>query len=257
MRFLLYWAVFGLCLLSVPAFAQEATTKRILLVGNSYTYSNDMPGVLQKMLNSSKNKGVTYIVDNITEGGAKIKTHLEHGSVMHHLQENHYDVVVLQEQSTTIFYSNERVESEAAFANLTAQIESQGAKAMVLSTWPRKAGDPFYTSQQFINFAPPKGPDAMAIALEDYYRGVSQGLGITLVPVLTVWQKIVKNNPTIDLYSSDGTHPSVTGSYLTAVMIFAAVTGAVPDDTIWAPGEIDYKDRRAVIRTARDVMVGG
>ncbi len=87
---------------------------------------------------------------------------------------------------------------------------------------------------------------------------------VVLVPVGPAWEKIRQEQPQIQLYASDGVHPSAEGVYLSACVIYASLSGNSPvglaiftsvgDDH---PQEIVTLDRKMVLllqQTAWDVI---
>jgi len=74
---------------------------KVLFVGNSYTYFNDMPKIFE---NLALENGKRISVDSVTKGGRKLYQNLEpqdeyHQKIVDLCKENAYDVLILQEQS--------------------------------------------------------------------------------------------------------------------------------------------------------------
>lgn len=51
---------------------------------------------------------------------------------------------------------------------------------------------------------------------------------LAMIPVAPVWEMVLKEHPEIQLYASDGLHPSAEGVYLTACVFYSAITGNSP-----------------------------
>jgi lysophospholipase L1-like esterase len=51
---------------------------------------------------------------------------------------------------------------------------------------------------------------------------------LAIIPVAPAWELVIKENPEIQLYASDGIHPSAEGVYLTACVFYSAITGNSP-----------------------------
>ena len=77
----------------------EAGTVRILFVGNSYTYVNELPDVLRAMA-SSADPPVTIETEKCTGGGTTLERHWADEKLHKRIAAGRWDVVVLQEQST-------------------------------------------------------------------------------------------------------------------------------------------------------------
>ena len=53
----------------------------------------------------------------------------------------------------------------------------------------------------------------------------------TVSPVGAAWKYVRDNHPSIDLYTSDGSHPSIFGSYLAACVHYATIYRTSPIGT--------------------------
>lgn len=51
---------------------------------------------------------------------------------------------------------------------------------------------------------------------------------LTLIPVAPAWELVKREHPEIQLYASDGLHPSAEGVYLTACVVYSSITGKSP-----------------------------
>jgi len=211
---------------AAPAAAQQARdTIDVLYVGNSYIYFNNLPGLVEgisKELTGPVVRGTAH-----THGGATLRAHLED----RHLtaifsqgpaRQRHWDWVVLQEQSTLgrIERPGELGRPEAfyeATRELTPMISAVGAKAALYMTWAKQA------------FPMQSG------TLSRVYRSIGAELGLPVAAVGEAWAEVLRARPDLSLYTSDGSHPNATGSYLAACVIYATLTGRSP---LGAPREI-------------------
>ncbi len=218
-----------------------AEDRHILFVGNSYTFFNDMPQFLLKMLNSGGED--TYHADLIVRNGGKLADYDREGLVSSALSKRNYNFVVFQENSTTIFYTNERVASEAAFKSLILDARQNGAGVLVVNTWARKAGNPFYAGM-YANFMNPHDPRGMTKILYAFTKTITDQNKATLIPVGPYWWLMQQKKPDFDLYHSDGSHPNKLGSYLYAALLFREITGQPPSEPqseLWSLSK-DYID---------------
>lgn len=236
---LLVLALISVLLSLSPACADNLPIKKILFVGNSYTGQNDMPYMVQKILNSNLDKQYGYVTGQIIQGGKKLSDQVKSGEMVEALRQDKYDVVFLQEQSTTLFYSNERPLSAEAFTQLIDEIRKHGAEPVIWSTWPRKPGNEFYQPAGFKNLKTPKDFLDMAFMIDEFSRSISKQTGAAYVPVGGYWAGLMQTSPDLDLYEPDGSHPNVKGSYLAALLIARRLSGSAPQADAWAPAEID------------------
>ena len=70
---------------------------RLLFIGNSYTYYNDLPQMVYEIAKTQKKK---LAVRSITKGGERLRGHLKNEKLRKALTEEKWDFVVLQEQSS-------------------------------------------------------------------------------------------------------------------------------------------------------------
>ncbi len=207
--------VFALLFVYGGVYAREETAQsqpvRVLFIGNSYTYFNNLPEILAKLGDAGRQVKVETRM--IAPGGWRLKDHLEKGEAPVALQEGTWDYVVLQEQSTlgyNLFVEGKpRVSSTAIFEpsalKWAAEIRKAGAKPVFFLTWARKAS-----------------PEDQA-ALDHAYMHVARASGSLVAPVGIAWEQVRRDHPEIELYSGDGSHPSPAGTYLAACVFYAAV----------------------------------
>lgn len=70
---------------------------RVLWVGNSFTYFNDLPAMVQKIASTQK---VKLSCTRFLKGGERFSGHLKNKELLRALAGGGWDYVVLQEQST-------------------------------------------------------------------------------------------------------------------------------------------------------------
>ncbi|MEM5344412.1 SGNH/GDSL hydrolase family protein [Paraburkholderia azotifigens] len=183
---------------------------RVLFVGNSYTTRNDMPTMLASLLEASF-PGTQVKAEVIAFGGASLAAHWNRGEVQKRLTAQKWNAVVLQDQSTRALRALKSMQEHVR--RFVDTIQVTGAKPYLYMTWARK-NDP--ASQANIVTA---------------FRGLAEATGARIIPVGLAWDQFQRLRPEIDLYESDGSHPSVIGSYLAActhLFSFADIE-AVPD----------------------------
>ena len=207
----------------------------ILMLGNSYTSTNSLAVRLDSILTDS---GEDAVVTSLTSGGLKLNEHAERADTPGHswnasLQQQH-DYVILQDQSQVPGLSTETEywqESLQGLEYLNQRIESQGGDTILFMTWGRKEGDwlhPDFSSMQ----------DSVSRGYEMYNENISTSDRPTYIAPVGLAFKHIHDaveasgiNATDDgtafstLYSSDGSHPSIDGTYLTACVFHSTITG--------------------------------
>jgi hypothetical protein len=186
-------------------FADEAfpRTLRVLFIGNSYTYGNDLPSLIAQLLSAREIK-LEHV--SVTPGGATLEKHWADGKALAAICTQKWDYVVLQEQSTRPIRDREAMFKAARL--LHAEIVKAGAKTLLYETWAAKA-------------SPEEQPK-----LSEAYETLGRELGATVVPVGEAWRKAIAAG--FELHGNDGRHPNRRGSYLAACLFVATLTGQSP-----------------------------
>ena len=145
------------------------------------------------------------------------------------IEQGDWDFLVLQEQSqipTIAFY---RDSSMYPAARLLAQRYAQFSDGEVIffMTWGREFG-----GQQFYgDYSSPEFSDfyEMQAALAHAYYQIAGELGADVAAVGNAWGEALSQNPDVDLWSADHSHPTIEGSYLAACVFFTAFFNASPE----------------------------
>lgn len=188
---------------------------RILFIGNSYTYFNDMPSLFVQI---SEKAGYTVEVDSVVRGGWTLEKHAlltsETGAeVEARLCGEPYDYVILQEQSVRpavdpeLFY--------CAVRKLVGRVRQTGAVPVLYSTWGRKVGSVKLNELGLTH-------ESMTYALARAYRDIASELGVAVSYVGLAFLDV---GEAVELYDPDKSHPSLEGSYLAALTLFFTVFG--------------------------------
>ncbi len=211
------------CLVSlpIPTGAQPRNVApesiSVLFVGNSYTYFNHLAEIVSGIA-ASKPDGPTIDATSVVRGGATLRFHLEDGTALRELERGGWDFVVLQEQS--LLGGRRGPDGEPLVADPTAfhasvrewvrHIRAAGAAPILYMTWARRS------------------QPGMQDQLTEAYLSIGEELGVKVAPVGEAWAESRWRLMTLPLHIDDGSHPSATGSYLTACVIYAALTGQDP-----------------------------
>ena len=190
--------------------------KRVLFLGNSYTYFNDLPAILSEFAKAGHQ--CTVETRMVAPGGKTLKDHWDSSASREALDSQAWDFVVLQDQSTLgvnlYFEGQTRVGGDELFrpyAELWAnEIRKHHATPVFYLTWARKATP---VDQAALNYA---------------YIHAAETTHSLVAPVGLAWARARQTAPGIDLYFHDGAHPSPAGSYLAACAIYAAIFGKSP-----------------------------
>ncbi len=200
----------------------SAQTYKVLFVGNSYTYVNNLPTTLNDLANSI---GDTIIFDSSTPGGYTLEGHSTNTTTIEKINSQPWDFVILQDQSQRPSFPDSQVEVEVfPFAEDLSEIirdNNECSMPLFFMTWGRKNGD-----QQHCEFWPPLCTyDGMQQLLRERYLQMGEDNNATVAPVGAAWRNKIELdiNDDINLYSSDESHPSVAGTYLSACVFYATI----------------------------------
>lgn len=197
-----------LILCTIGLKAQTSAPKRILFVGNSYTYFWNLP---QNVAALAKAGGADIHTQQSTAGGVNWGQHLrgekdlKTGAI---IKEGDFDIVVLQNHSMATI---ERKDSLRIFGKILDDLaRKSGAKTYLYMTWARE-WDPYMQEE-----------------ITNEYMAFGKEIGAKVVPVGLAWQRARELRPGFPLYDEDRSHPSPLGTYLTACVFYRVFTGKSP-----------------------------
>jgi hypothetical protein len=240
--------------------AQNNTnSKKILLLGNSLTYYNNMSKMLSKMFYKSNintdiyeiaKPGVwlQYHYKNISGNGdyAICKNYLEvsqnKGILVKLDKQEHWDWVILQDAPVRMLIPEIR---KAFFERYTKRLDSlvkrvNGHSILFL---------PYTVHQRFpVRHCHPENyqenvecpndiccsdtlyssDDELKVYLETVTKLQNEN-GFTVAPIGIAFDKIIKYSKNIRLFADDEGHPSELGSFLMACVYFQTITGFAPN----------------------------
>ena len=235
--------------LSVTMLMAQGERKRVLFVGNSYTEVNNLPDLVQRVAESA---GDALEYQSNTPGGCTFQQHCTNRS-MDLIRQGGWDVVVLQEQSQLPSFPQSQVEVEV-FPYAQRLVDSVYAhnpegEPMFYMTWGRKNGD-----QQNAPYFPVLGSyEGMDSMLYERYLYMAREYDASVCPVGRVWRYLRTNNPEIELYQPDDSHPSLAGSYAAACAFYTLIFHRSPQHITYQP-EIETADAITIRETVQRVV---
>ena len=192
--------------LAVLVFAALQVPVRILFIGNSLTYVNDVPGIVETF---ARARGAAAVCRSVVAGGFSLEDHWNQGGARKALAAEKWDYVVLQQGPSALPESRQILIRDARrFAPL---IRKAGAWPALYMVWPSvsRHGD----------FG----------GVSDSYRLAARDIDAILLPAGDAWRIVETDAPKLRLYSPDGLHPTPAGSYLAALVIYAGLFGRSPE----------------------------
>ncbi|MBI5608717.1 MAG: SGNH/GDSL hydrolase family protein [Deltaproteobacteria bacterium] len=224
---------------------QGAAPQRVLFVGNSYTYVNDLPAMTAAFA-AHATPPQTWEVGSSTLGGAFLVDHLTKTDAVAQIAKATWTWVVLQGQS--LEPAGVPASFEKGASQLSTLVHKTPAQLAFYTTWPRKAGSEVY-DQAFSGGTPAALFAKLKAELE---LVATQNQGVR-VPVGDAWMVALQDQPGIELYQADGSHPTVAGTYL-AACVFAVRLGGVDAKTVnWQPEGVPAEQGQALRKICAEV----
>lgn len=201
---------------STPKTCDEVTNGeqclRVLFIGNSYTFYNDLPGTFAELARAG---GHLVEVQMVATGGWGFTDHVDSKETLAAIQSKPWDYVVLQERSVDPAVPSSRTYYMYPAARiLVKQVRSAGAKPIFFVTWGHKNGEPDMGIPNYVT---------MQAWVDEGYLAIAQELNVTLAPVGDAWYIAQKDPATPELWQEDGSHPTVAGTYLAANVFYATI----------------------------------
>lgn len=219
-EYIKFVAAFLILFVFLSLHGQQKPSKKILFVGNSYTYFWNLPQTVNIM---SSNDSIILETRQSTAGGVNLGQHWNSGNNLKTreiIEKNKFDIIIIQDHSLQAI---NKPDSLHYFGKLFDDlIINKGAKTYLYMTWAREK-DPLSQKQ---------------IALE--YTKLAKEMNAILVPVGLAWEKARYLKPDIDLFDEDGSHPSPMGTYLNSCVFYKVLSGKNP---VGLPHRIQTTDK--------------
>ena len=236
-----------------------ALVVRPLILGNSYVYYNDLPRLVESLLNElpSPPDQLAVAIESVARPNYWLRQHVADGQPR---ADGEWSHLVLQEQSQTPGLPEgdaERRLSHAACGALAAAGAARGVRRVVLlQTWGRRDGDAEHP-RRFPDFGHMQrllaegyqllADEARAALAAEAARGGSV-VEVVVAPAGDAFE-MTRGGRADDadrdgsifrsLYADDGAHPSLAGSYLAACVLAHAIQDDVqPGDLTYVPPEL-------------------
>lgn len=182
----------------------------MLFLGNSYTYYNNLPGIIAQVIESNSPKIVETEI--FAKDGQSLSSHLKDPKVNKTIETGKWDFVVLQDQSGNAI--SRRREFQESVRLFTAKIRKTKAKPLLYLTSTSK----------------------LRLRLQDRinaeYKKAGKKNGVQVIPAGIIFKKAYEERPKLGLYHRDEIHPSPVGSYLIACVFYSSM---IKRPILWRP----------------------
>ncbi len=152
--------------------------------------------------------GDRLAVETVAEPNFALVDHWDGGLARREIARGGWELVVLQQGPSSVEANRDSL--RLFTARFAAEITGVNARPALYSVWPSAA-----RQQDF------------ARAIESYTLAAAD-VGGVLFPVASAWLAAWQRDPGVRLYGPDGLHPSLTGSYLGALVMYARMLDRSP-----------------------------
>ena len=183
-----------------------ADHSKVLFIGNSLTYANDLPAMVSAI---AAQAGKTLLTAEVTEGGFALVDHFRAGRAQAEIAKG-YQLVILQQGPSA------ELESQANLLRWATRfnpiIRSSGARPALYMVWPELA--------RFGKFGD----------VHDSYSNAALAIDAMFIPGGEAWRESWRIDPALKFYGEDDFHPSTLGTYAVALSMFAEIFRQTPAD---------------------------
>lgn len=205
----------------------------LLFMGNSHTSSHNLPQLVAKLLQSGISGA--KVETRLASGYHFLDERLQHQASTKLLSDGNWSHVILQAQkySTTgrYFYPTDAAEE------WIRRINAKNARAIMFPEWPRR------------------GNKEEGTRIHQLHLSIAKAEPACVAPVGLAWEQALQHNPRLKLHANDGNHAAFEGAFLTALVLYGAISGQDPADL----GEINgiklNRDTQAELRQAASVTL--
>jgi len=182
---------------------------RLLFVGNSLTYTNDLPAMTEALVEANSSLRDIY-VESVSLPGFGLQDHWAGlSNARERIAAGGWDYVILQQGPSATEGRPSLLDYTMRFS---AEIKAVGGRPALYMVWP--------------DHSRPFDFDGVS----DSYRTAAAQVEGLVFPAGEAWRAAWAQDTTLALYGPDGFHPSRMGTYLAALVIFEQLTGENPLD---------------------------
>jgi hypothetical protein len=207
--------ILSLFIIAATHHPSGARSWKILYVGNSLTYTNDLPALINDI---AKDDSITITYTTFAFANYSLEDHWNEGKVEEAIATGHYDFVVAQQGPSAL------PESQLLLLEYVNRFQTickkYNAKLLLYMVWPSKA---------------------RSFDLDNVIRSYTQSAaktGAALAPAGLAWKLAWRTDASLPLYGPDNFHPGIQGSLLAAMTIYLSLSGKETLDFIHMKGQV-------------------
>ena len=197
--------LFSFLFISVLSFISFSQDLSVLFIGNSLTYSNDLPGIIRDIGRAHDLKVKTKC---ICLPNYALEDHWADGEIQKEISSNSFDYVVFQQGPSSQEYG--RTSLVEYGGKISSLAKKHDAVPIYFMVWPSMR---YYQTMKDVQL--------------NHSEAAKQN-GAEIAQVGVIWHELLSQNLNIPLYGPDKFHPSVKGSRLAAAIIFQTMVSEAP-----------------------------
>ena len=187
----------------VTATEDEAKDYEILLIGNSHSSRNNLPGLLAILIETGLPSKTVHA-----------RTAPRWGFLVDHLQDNKTQKLLQSQTWTHVILQAQKYSSSGRYFYPTTAAEElirraklQDAVPIMFPEWPRR------------------GNTEEGQRVHKLHQQIAAREPACVAPVGLAWQLVFEQNPSLKLHAPDGNHSNRQGALLTAYVLYEVITG--------------------------------
>lgn len=196
---------------------------KILFIGNSYTYYNDMPQIFEKLATEN---GKDLEIFSVTKGSRKLCDFMNNDEYTQKLDslvaEHHFDFCFLQEQSVLPITNYDLFLD--GVKHLDEKLSDSVDSVVLYATWARKEGHKTLADLGLT-------AEEMTSKLHIAYKDAADVIGAGVSPVGLAFENALESGSTELCVNDNSSHPTYAGSCLAALTHYYTVYGEYPEKT--------------------------
>lgn len=236
---------------------------KILFLGNSLIYYNDMPDIFARIATA---QGKKVDVRSVTKGSATMSDFADGstevgGKALPLLKNEKWDIVVIEPSRRISPYEQTVKDAEFASAEKLQKLAADaGAEIILYSVWGNNDGTVIeYTAASPTDMktgaSHPMGRKEHTKFMSEINEELSSKLGgVKIARAGYAFENCIAANPDLNLYHTDLRHPSPEGSLLAAMVFYETIFGETPDKTAQIAG---FSGQAKLLAAADATVLGG
>ena len=181
----------------------EANDYEILLIGNSHSSKNNLPGLVAMLIEAGLPSKTVHV--RVAPGWGFLADHLQDRKTRRLLEKRPWTHVILQGQK---YSSSGRYSYPTSAAEeWIRRAKLQGAVPIMFPEWPRR------------------GNTEEGRRIHELHLQIVAREPACVAPVGLAWELALRQHPSLELHARDGNHSNATGALLTAYVLYEVITG--------------------------------